>query len=201
MASSKVEIWNVSVSHLGSGKVIGSDTEASEEARACSRMWDLCLDKVLRAGPWSFATRIEAAQLIEEDPNDEWLYSYRKPTDCISIKRVLSGARNDDRQSRVAFKEASDSSGNLFFTDEEDAYIEVVYRNTNTQFYTPGFTLAVSYKLASMIAPKLTKGDPFKMKQDMERMYLMSLAEALAADGNEDQPDEEPDSEFIRTRN
>jgi hypothetical protein len=201
MAESKTEIWNLAIGHLGTGKEIASDSENSEEAKACRRMWDICLRKTLIAAPWHFAKRIQAAELIEIDPNDEWGYSYQIPTDCVFLRRVLSGSRNDSRQSRIPFTPSSDTDGNkLFYTDLENAYIEITFLNTNPLQYTPGFELSASYKLASLIAPRLTKGDPFKMKKDMERLFLMSLSEASAENANEEQPDVEVESEFIRAR-
>lgn len=200
MASSKTQIWNMALSHLGVGKEVASATERSEEANACARFYDNRLLEVLSAGPWSFATKIVAAELIEEEPNDEWSYCYRYPVDCVTLNRVLSGIRNDHRQSRIPFMKAGESSGTIFFCDLESAEIEYVYLHTNPQFYPPKFTKALSYGLAADIAPRITGMDNWKLKIELERLYEEALTEALKSNGNEYQPDDEPDPESIRAR-
>jgi hypothetical protein len=201
MASSKTEICNIAMAHLGTGDEIGNiDTESSEEASACRRVYETALDETLRDFDWPFATRIAAAQLIEDDPNDEYAYSYRYPSNCIRIVRVLSGMRNDTRQSRVTYKIASDSSGRLFYTDMDEAEIEFIFRETNPLLYPAGFVMALSLKIAYLTAPRLTKGDPYGMKAALLREYELTLDKERARSSNEEQVDELPDSEFVRMR-
>lgn len=200
MASSPTEICNMALSHLGVGKEIASLTEASQEAAACNRFYEQTLDEMLRVFNWGFATKIIAAELVEQDPNEEWTFAYRYPTDCLNVRRVLSGSRNDHRQSRVPYKISSSDEGGLIFTDLEEAEIEYTFRQTNPQYYTPGFTMAFSYLLAARIAPRVTGGDPFKLQQAALQMYDMTLSQEKARTANEEQPDEVQESEFIRAR-
>src|SRR5665648_440114 len=96
--SSATEICNMALGHLASGKEIANlETERSAEAIACRRFFDSARDAVLRDFSWPFATKIKALSLIEEDPNSEWAYSYRYPTDCLNFRRILSGTRTDTR--------------------------------------------------------------------------------------------------------
>jgi hypothetical protein len=155
---------------------------------------------MLRDFAWPFCSAIADLGLVEEDPTDEWGYSYRYPADCLRIRRILSGERNDNRQERVSYKIGRDGTGLLVYSDEEDAQIEYTYRETDTGRFTPDFNLALSYRIAAYVAPRLSGGDPFKLGQVMERMYVLSITKAQANAANEEQPDEEPDSEFHRTR-
>src|SRR5688572_11149621 len=110
--ASETEIANLALSHLGVGKEIANlETERSQEAVACRRFYDTARDATLRDFSWPFATKIAVLGLIEADPNDEWDYSYRYPSDCLQLRRILSGVRNDTRDSRVPFKLAHDDSG------------------------------------------------------------------------------------------
>ena len=200
MASS-TEICNLAISHLGSTKRIANlDTEQSTEAALFRTLYDTTIDLVLRDYRWPFATKIGALALIEEDPNDEWRYSYSYPTDAVEIRRILSGIRNDARDSRVPYKIAYSSSGRILFCDIDDAEVEYTIRITDPQLYPPDFIMALSFRLASYAAPALTAGDPFKMGDRAMKMYQYEISKATATSFNEEQPDQLPDSEFVRAR-
>ena len=201
MATTDVSISNLAISHLGVTKQIANlETEKSEESRACRRFFTTARDKCLRDFSWPFASKIAALALIEEDPNDEWAYSYRYPSDCLEFKRILSGTRQDTRQSRVPYKISQDDAGLLIFSDQEDAEAEYTMRTDQPELYPPDFTVALSFLLAHYIAPSLTNGDPFKMGERALKMYLYEISRAQANAGNEEQPEEEPNAQMIRDR-
>lgn len=199
--ASKTEIANLALSHIGVGKEVANlDTEKSQEAQACRRYYDLALESTLRDFDWPFATKYQALALVENDPNDEWGFSYRYPPDCIKIRKILSGTRNDNRQSRVPFIEAQDDSGKLIFTDQSEAQIKYTPFTTNTSIYPQDFIMALSFRLAVYIAPRVTGGDPFKVGERAIRLYQYELTRAYANSGNEEQEEETPESEYIRSR-
>lgn len=200
--NSITEICNLALSSLGTGEDIADyATEDSEEARACRRFYELARDNVLRDFPWSFATKKGIAlNLIEEDPNDEWGYSYRYPSDCINLRRILSGMRNDTRQSRISFEIGADDDGRLIFTDMEDAECEYTFRNENVSQYPLDFIEALAYRLASLIAPRIAGGNSVTKRNEMMQLYMLALSKAQKTTAMEMQPDEEPQSEFIRAR-
>lgn len=199
--SSNTEIANMALGHIGSGKTIANlETETSREATACRTFYTTALEETLRAFNWPFATKIEALALIEEDPNDEWQYSYRYPAYCLKARRILSGTRNDTRQSRVSYKLAFDDAGKIIYSDQEDATLEYTYNLTDPEFYPTDFILALSYKLASLVAPQLTGGDPFKLQDSTMKMFMFYINQAAITSFNEQQDEQETDSEFMRTR-
>lgn len=201
MASSKTEICNLALSHLGIGSELSNlDSDSGQEATSCRRFYETTRDEVLRDFSWSFTTKFATLALVEEDPTTEWAYSYRVPSDCLMLRRILSGIRNDNRQSRVPFKVAQDASGLLVYTDMEDAVIEYTVRVEDTSLYPPDFTVALSYKLAFYVAPRLTKGDPFGLRKSAMDMYQYTLAKAAANNNNEQQDEEIPQAESIRAR-
>ena len=199
--ASDTEICNLALSHLGIGKEIASlETEKSQEAASCRRFYTTALDATLRDYPWAFATKIATLALVEEEPNDEWLYSYRYPTDCLFIKRILSGLKEDTRQSRVVYRVLSDSAGKLIYTNYENADMEYTYRVTDSNIYPSDFTLALSFRLAYYIAPQITAGDPFKLRSEVMQAYMLELGKARSNNNNEEQDAEDQESEFIRAR-
>lgn len=200
MAESSVEICNLAISHLGSSKEITSLTERSNEAAACSRFYETALKATLRDFPWPFATRFAALALVEEDPNDEWAYSYRYPSGCLKFRRILSGSRTDTNSTRVPYKIASDDSGKLVYCDTEDAECEYTVYIDDPTLYPDDFVIAFSLKLSTFIAPRITGADPFKMGERAMGRYFMEIGAARSTAINEQQDDVEPDSELISTR-
>lgn len=198
MASS-TEICNLALSHLG-GKEIANLEEKSEEARACKRFYETVRKEVLRDFPWPFATKVATLNLIEEEPTSEWAYSYRYPTDCLYFRKILSGFRNDNRQSRVSYRIAQDQSGKLIYTDTEEAEGEYTVNANDPILYPPDFTMAFSFLLAYYIAPRVTGGDPFKLKDSAMDAYDQKIRKARANARNEEQSEEDPESELIRAR-
>ena len=201
MASSKTVIVNLALSHLGSGKEIADlETEQSDEASAMRRFYDEARDKALRDFNWPFATKIASLALVETNPNDEWTYSYRYPTDCLNIRRILSGVRTDNRQTRAAYKVAKDSAGRIIFTDIDIAKVEYTERVETVEIYPPDFVMALSYLMAMYTAPRVTGGDPFGLGKKSSELYLQELSNARSNAFNEEQVDQPAESELYRAR-
>lgn len=199
--ASKTGICNLALSHLGVGKEIANlETERSEEAAACRRFYDQTLEQVLRDFTWPFATKIATLNLIEEDPNEDWQFSYRYPTDCLMVRRVLNGTRNPSRQEREPYRISQDSAGRLIYSDREDAELEYTVTANDPALYPPDFSMAFSFRLAAYIAPRVTGGDPFKMGDRALKLYEIELGMAKSNSVNEEQDEELPNSEFIAAR-
>lgn len=199
--ASKTEICNLALSHLGSGKEIANiDTEKSEEASACRRYFDTVRDATLREFAWPFAQKRVTLGLIETFTTGEWTYSYRYPSDCLNIHRILSGVRNDTHQSRSPYEILKDSAGRIIYSDEQNAECEYTERVSDPSFYPEDFTIALSFRLASYIAPRLAKGDPFGLRKSTMEMYNIEVSKAKASSLNEVVPDNLPNSEFERAR-
>lgn len=199
--ANKVGICNKSLSLLGVGKQIASLTENSSEARACNEFYESSLKATLRDFPWPFSTKIVALGLVEEEPNSEWAYSYTYPSDCLMDRRILSGMRQDTTESRVPYRVVSDgASGQLIYTDQEDAELEYTFFNENASVYPADFELAFAWRLAVYCAPRVTKGDPFKNADKAMTMYLKEISRAERNATRQGAREPEPDSYFERCR-
>lgn len=199
--ASATEIANMAISHLGTGKEIANiETENSPEANACRRFYQTALDETLRDGTWPFATKYADLNLIEENPTDEWAYSYRYPVDCKHARRIVSGNRNESRQDRIEYKIVNTSTGSAIYTDKQNAVLEYTVKIDNPALFPDDFKMALSFRLAHYIAPRITKGDPFGMGKRAMDMYLFEINRAKATAFNEEQAAELPESEFVRFR-
>lgn len=197
----KIEIGNMALGNLGTAKQIQSFDERSEEARAIKQFFDVCFLACVRDFIWPFTKQFRTLQLVMANPTTEWLYAYRYPNDFVRFNRILSGIRNDTRQTRVPYIESSDSQGKLILTDQQEAQAEGGVLPQNISIFPADFAIAMSYRLSYYISPRLTGGNAFSgLKKDMWDAYLNELSRARSNAANETQPDPLPESEFIRAR-
>lgn len=199
--TSTTQIANLALSHLGVAKTIGNlDTESSSEASVCRTFYENTRDLVLRDFEWPFATRTVSLGLVEEDPTSEWAYSYRYPSGIVKFRKILSGTRNETNDTRVPYRVASDDTGLLIYTDKSSAEGEYTKLVTDVSLYPPDFVMALSLRLAFYIAPRISRGDPFKMQEKVLNNFFIEISRSSATAVNEEQEEKEPDSEFIRSR-
>jgi len=199
--SSKTLISNLALGHIAASKEIGNlETDKSKEAQVCRRFYAPMISEVFRDFDWPFARKYADLGLIEADPNEEWDFSYRYPSDCSRAIKILSGTRNDTRQSRVPYARGGDSVGSIIYTDKEDAQLKYILNNVSENSFTSDFVMMASFLLAGYIAPSVTDGDPFKLGERALNIYIVSKNKAESTSYNEQQADEDPESEFIRSR-
>jgi hypothetical protein len=185
--ASITDICNLAISHLGISKDIANvTTEQSAEAKACRRFLDIARETVLKDYNWPFATKMATLNLVEEDPNDEWAYSYRYPSDCLYARRILSGFRDDTDLTRIAYKITQDDTGILIYSDVENAILEYTLNTENVDLFSSDFKVALSYRLAHYIAPRITAGDPFSLGDKALQKYVLEIQRASANAFNED---------------
>lgn len=198
---SDTKIANMALGHVGVSKQIGNlITERSLEANACREWFEVCRESALGDFHWSFATKFKTVGLVENNPTQEWAYSYRYPSDCIDVRRILSGQRTDVRATRVPFRIASDDEGGIILTDMQNAQIEYTWLNKDASKYSTNFATAMSLMLANYIVPQLSGGDPFQRQQKIMQLYAMEISKAATNNAIEEQADIEPDSEFVLAR-
>lgn len=195
--ASKIEIINLALAHLGSGKEIASIDESSQEAAAARRVYDTALDETLRGYAWPFATTIRSLQLIQEDPNSQWNYEYGYPSDCLWFRGIVTPVGMEDDPPPYQIGHGDGAS--VIWTDEEDAEAEYTVRVTDTNRYPADFRLAFSFQLAALMAPRLARDLPAIGKEALQKfLYQIDLAKATA--GNEIRPRDPPDPESIQAR-
>jgi hypothetical protein len=199
--ATKTSICNLALAHLGQTKYLSNiDTDTSVVADVLREFYDLTLKEVIRDFKWPFCVRRASLALIGADPNAEWGYAYRYPSDCESVDRVLSGVRNDTRQSRISYKIEADDAGKIIYCDQVDAEIEYSVVPDDPEQFPPDFALALSFKLATYVAPAITAGDPFKLGDRAMSFYRYTITNAMANSKREEQVDEDPQSEYVRGR-
>jgi hypothetical protein len=138
--------------------------------------------------------------LVEEDPTVEWAFSYRYPSNCLQLKRIFSGIRNDNQDSKIPFRISRDETGLLVYTDMEDATMEYIFKETDPGRFPADFVTAISFLVAFKMAPRITRGDAVKLGSRAFEAYNMWMGMARANAANEETPERTPESELIRAR-
>lgn len=196
------EVANLALHHIGitEKSIANLETENSVEARVCRRFYELALEAVLRDYSWPFATKFESLNLIEENPNIEWQYAYSYPSDCMKIRRMVSGIKDESSEERTPYKIANLDGQKVILTDQVEAAIEYVAKITDPNLMSSDFVSAFSLRLGHYIAPSLTGGDPFKLGERCKREYIEEISEAKSNAFNEEQPELTDESSYTRAR-
>jgi hypothetical protein len=204
--SSKTQLANLSFLHLGmANPVSNADTDDTTEAKVFRVAYPVALDEVLSEAPWGFATEVVELGLVtdsedDDHPNEEWDYSYRYPSDCVTFRKIQSGVTTDTRDTRIAYRLAQDATGKLIFTDEESAVGEYTKREEDVSRYPANFVQALALKIAIYAAPTLVGGDEAGLQNRAMNLYDRAINQAKADMRNEEQMQPDADSELIRAR-
>lgn len=196
--ASRVDVYNMALGHCGNSSTIASDEERSPERVLCARFWDTALDSLLawRSADWRFAqTSVKLADI--GTPPTNWAYRYRYPNDCVrAMYIVVPGLRNPPNEVRPVFQVEDGDSARAILTDQAEAELRYIRRITAIERFPSPVIHALALWLAYFIAMPLTKDSSLK-RQLLEEANL-ACQEAMAYTLNEQQPDPEPDSAYIR---
>ena len=181
MMDSVISICNSALRML-KVSTINSLTEGSEQARACSAVYDGARRALLRLATWNFArTFCELAAAAAWKANSLWQYAYLLPTDCLYAVRGYSSTAMDEVSGLAAFvhpygvaaaqafasasadvrfelgliKEEIGGVSNqarVVFTDADGAYLEYIADVKDPKLFDPMFAKALSYNLAAELA-------------------------------------------------
>ena len=197
--SAEIDIYNMSLGHLGISQTVSSVTETSAEARALKRFYQTALDKILRSAGLPISRKFKTLGLVEADPTSEWDFSYRYPNDVLFLRRIFSGARNDSEDSEVPYLIGQDDAGLLLYCDLDDVEIEYTCKCTNTAVLPADLVLTLSYLLAHLAGPALSKGD-MRPADRAYKLYEMEYGKMIVNAMSEEKPDRPVVDSFTRSR-
>ena len=201
MAVSEAQICNLALSHIKQTKttVANLDTDTGNVASQCRIHYDVCRQFVLVDFEWNFATRRVGLADISSDPMSPviWGFRYDYPSNCLKIREVEPLVKTNEPTPFVVEQE-DDGSGLSILTDQEDARAVYTVDITNTTLFSPGFVQALSWYLASTLAPALSGNED--IQQATLTVYQNTLRAARAIDSNEGQRDPEINSPWERAR-
>lgn len=177
MAASEVELWNQSLSAIGTSS-ISATTELSREAEVCRIWYTTVRDEILRAAFWPSTKKWARLAVVAErdfsadwgvdDPGPQWRFVYALPADIIA-PRFLS---TYGRFTIELYSPTVGAESVALMTDHEQVVLQYSKKQENVQLWDASLSMAITYGLAAHICVPLT--GKLKLAQ-----HLLNLANSL----------------------
>jgi len=200
MAQVDTDICNLALSHVGSSTVLQSMNETFKEAQQCKLHYDQCRRETLQRLDWSFARRTVGLSLQGQAPST-WRFSYAYPDGCLKLLRVYTPELFERRGSPLPpYNLAVSANGEQrnIWSDQENAVAEFTADVTAVSIFDGQFVTALSYLLASRIAPALVGMDIVDGLIQKHEFYFSGAGSSNKSEGNENLWDWRSDFERAR---
>lgn len=201
--SSEVDICNIALARIGDTATVASlyPPEGSAQAEHCARFYPIARDAILEMHAWSFATRRATLPLLNVTM-PPWKYVYQMPGDVINVLAVIPTDVNNDYATLAAYPsqygfnpeiipaagsyvpqdyhiETLANGTQVICTNQENAVLRYTFQVSDTGKFSPLFTNALTWLLASMLAGPIIKGD--QGAAEGKRCYQMFQAHFVEA--------------------
>ena len=166
IGSSEVDICNLALANIGDKASVTSinPSDGSHQADLCARYYPLARDLLLERHRWDFTIRQTALSTVTS-ARTEWDYAYALPSDFSGAIAILAKDSTDDQivegvpLPQPFAIEADNNFDRVIYTDMEDAVLRYTAKATDSTKFSQSFIHALSWRLASMLAGALIKGD------------------------------------------
>jgi len=187
-------IANQALARLGISKQIAAiKTELSIEAVHARLHIQTDVDTTLRDVPWPFATRYFILPVVAGSPsspvNADWVYSYRRPWDCVFERRLVASRGSAPDPTPPPFGIGSDSGGGLIYANVSPCTLEYTSRIFCPTYYGDAlFKEALIWRHAASLAPALTRLED-KVRHALEQYAAVTAkARLILKPGNPGNP-------------
>lgn len=191
--ATKLSIYNRALQKIGQASLASLDAN-NKSIRELETAYNPTLKKILRRYPWNFAIRRVSLSASGDTPVYGFEHEYLLPIDCLRILEV-------DHKGYLWKVEQAVSGGNLkaVVTDlSSPIKVRYIKFEENTALYDPLFAELLAHMIAIEICEPITQSNT---KKDILLAELKTVrADALAADGQEDTPDEVDDGSWWESR-
>jgi len=176
--------------------------EGSAHAAHCARFYPIARDELLERRAWSFAVR----RVSLGDPlvytASGYSYAYAAPADMIRPLAVYDPELGESFADPVEFDtESRDDGTTIIITDQPDAELRYIFRQEVPARFSPLFTTALSWLLASYIAGAVVKGEAgVATARTCYQAYMATMAEAAASNANASQQTNERTAPWVAAR-
>jgi len=168
MATSEVQIANMSLGLLGAEPIVSALSENS----IVERFFDSIRDTVLEDMDWTFAIkRVVLSSPDATSPAFEWANRFAIPSDCLRIIEVNLNEYDWEQE------------GNKIVTDQGSRNVKYVRRDEDVSKWPQSFVQAFSYKLAASICIPHTNSSEYAA--GLYQIYGGLLQDASGNDGRQ----------------
>jgi hypothetical protein len=170
--AANVEVANLALLKIGANTIASLAPDQSREGKAVNLVFEHELRATLRDYPWKFAKRYNDALVLVGGTatvpvNVDWQYSYRLPTDYVSVRRLATeGTGRSFERHPKTFEVGGDATGDLLFTGEDAPNLEYTARIANAVLRADHlFREALAWRIAAAVALSLAQTDPEVQEQ------------------------------------
>ena len=203
MSSSKPKIYNLTLSALLlSREVTDIATDKSNEVRILNTHYDIAFESTLQDLDLDQLSTPITLELIEKLTTGPWDFVYKYPTDCAFFRRIESGVITDNNSTHIPKRTGIFKGQAAIFTDEDKAIGECIPKTVPLNALNAMAVLALAYKLAFLSAPLIVGKGSKKLRESLQRDYLIAKGESQEMDSRENfmyEP-EHLRSEWVRAR-
>jgi hypothetical protein len=212
--ASAVDIANLALANLGDPATVSSlsPPDGSAQAQHCARFYPIARTSAIEQAAWDFASTRAYLALVS-NPWSMWRYAYAMPSNALSVISILPKEAISDYSERACapdgfiqwpagyFPPSADSiytpqpfsietfNGQLvILTDVCDAVARYTFDVSDTTKFSGLFTEALAWKLASMLAGPMIKGDAGAAQAvRCMQMFNVIKGQAESSDANQRQ--------------
>lgn len=199
----KASIFNLALGALLLQRQIENpETDRSNECKVLLNHYDTAFRSALQDMDLDSTSSQITAELVEEGPNDLWLYSYKYPSDCVFLRRIQSLADIDNRTTHIPKRVTVKDGQKVVYTNQSEAIFEYISKDVPLSSLSASAGLAIAYRLAILAAPLVTGKGAKTLMEQIKDKYVVAKAEAQEIDRLENFNFVDPsvESEFVEAR-
>lgn len=200
--ASAVDIVNLALARLGDSAEVTaiSPPDGSAQAAQAARFYPIARDALLEMHDWAFATRRAVGSELDVTV-DGWEYVYQLPNECLKVLNVWQSGQSDEAEGWDFLVESDSDQGTVIYTNCPEATFRFIVRVSDTTKFTPIFTTALSFILASYLAGPILKGETgMQVSQSMFKLFMSEFAKAAASDAANRKFKPKHNPEFLAAR-
>ncbi|REK56679.1 MAG: hypothetical protein DWQ49_09925 [Bacteroidetes bacterium] len=191
--ASTTGIYNAAIILVG-GNIVTSPSDDSAEAIACNAVYSDLVQSVLNESDWTFATKRDVLAPESDSPAWGYLYQFTIPAEVL---RIINVAENEDLlngESDLDWRREQDK----ILCDVNAVYIKSIINITDPAKFSPGFTQALIFKLASRIAIPIASSR--SLARDLYDQYLNELPINISTENGQGRSDKVKNTRYTKIR-
>jgi hypothetical protein len=186
MAVSEVQVAKLALQHIGDRYDITSLNDASPEAEQVNLVFENARDAMFAEHPWKFCkSYISPARLSITTIPANWGYAFAYPADAMRVWKIEDPMGRNRPPIPFDIIRATVGGNNTKIIVCNESQPEFMYsaKITTATEWSPHFVLALSWRIAEMIAMPLTGSTD--VKDRVQRDAKMEIGRAKDTDANE----------------
>lgn len=185
MSASDVQIAKLALQHIGDRFDITSLSEATPEAEQVNLVFSDARDAMQAEHPWKFCKAYYSPARLSGTVPANWAYMFAYPSDGLKVWRIEDpmGRNRVPIPFDILRATVGGASVKVLVSNESQPEFMYSQRITSPVEFSPHFVLALSWRIAEMIAMPLTGSA--EVKDRVQRDAMMNIGRAKQEDANE----------------